>query len=147
LIGFFYCIVFCLAKPIPENFQFESESGYWYDPISGFYYDKESGYYYVLEENSWKFWSSKYQTYIPCEGIDDSRRRLFDDDHHDDYSRKDDDPYLVHETRSSLKSYSPPINSKKEVIYVLICFFFGFYVLYSKLALFEFVKRVGFIIQ
>uniref|UniRef100_A0A914C2X7 RanBP2-type domain-containing protein n=1 Tax=Acrobeloides nanus TaxID=290746 RepID=A0A914C2X7_9BILA len=101
-------------KPIPENFQFESESGYWYDPISGFYYDKESGYYYVLEENSWKFWSSKYQTYIPCEGIDDSRRRLFEDDHHDDYSRKADDPYLVHETRSSLKSYSPPISSKKE---------------------------------
>lgn len=52
-------------------------SGYYYDSLTGFYYDSKTEYFYNSKSSQWMFWSSKYGTYIPCEGGDqDLKKRL-----------------------------------------------------------------------
>ncbi|KAL3121785.1 hypothetical protein niasHT_002013 [Heterodera trifolii] len=65
------------TTPDTNLFQYEPSSGYLWDVNTGFYYDQKTGYYYSSNTSNWMFWSSKFSTYITCEGGDlELKRKL-----------------------------------------------------------------------
>uniref|UniRef100_A0A915DVB9 RNA-binding protein 5 n=1 Tax=Ditylenchus dipsaci TaxID=166011 RepID=A0A915DVB9_9BILA len=70
--------------PNQKTFQLEPVSGYYYDADTAFYYDPKTEYYYNSKTNQWMFWSSKYSTYIPCEGGDLELKKRLQQEEKDD---------------------------------------------------------------
>lgn len=60
------------ATPNPTLYQFESSSGLYYDPATKLYYDSNSQYYWNAGSQQWNSWNATYQTYIPCDSINNN---------------------------------------------------------------------------
>ncbi|VDN53801.1 unnamed protein product [Dracunculus medinensis] len=58
--------------PNPTLYQFESSSGLYYDPATKLYYDSNSQYYWNAGSQQWNSWNATYQTYIPCDSINNN---------------------------------------------------------------------------
>ncbi|RWS06803.1 RNA-binding protein 5-like protein [Dinothrombium tinctorium] len=51
--------------PDTSKYQYDSTSGYYYDPTTGLYYDSKSHYYYNPTTQTYLYWNSEYETYLP----------------------------------------------------------------------------------
>lgn len=94
-------------------FQYEPNSGYYYDSTTEFYYDLKTDYYYNPKSNVWSFWCSRYSTYIPCEGGDMELKKRLQEEEKEDFK-----------TRNSAVISAPPsrphpeADNKSEVCFI-----------------------------
>ncbi|KAI6227287.1 G-patch domain protein [Aphelenchoides fujianensis] len=63
------------AKPDSKNFTHDPQSGYLYDQMTGFFFDPNTGFYFNNTTQQWCFWTTKFSTYIPCEGNEPELRQ------------------------------------------------------------------------